>query len=169
MWKKILLAAAGLLAVAVLIAGVATTVNADDGNKGIRGPFGGNVIERAAQILGIDKQKLIDAFKQAGTETAKKNQDDRFAKWVTDGKLTQAQADQYKAWLAARPAEVPMFGFFDAAKGTQVLDTLLKNGKITQAQYDTAKAWLAQKPNFDLPKPEKPANAPAHKGPGNPK
>ena len=168
MWKKILLATAGLLVVAVLIAGVATAVNADDGGKGIR-PFGGAVIERAAQILGIDKQKLIDAFKQAGTETAKKNMDGRFAKWVSEGKLTQAQADQYKAWLAARPAGVPPFRFFDTARGAQVLDTMLKNGKITQAQYDSVKAWLAQKPNFDLPKPDKPANAPAHKGPGNPR
>jgi uncharacterized protein YggL (DUF469 family) len=167
MWKKVLLAATGLLVIAVLIAGVATTVNADDGNKGIRGPFGGKVIERAAQILGIDKQKLIDAFKQAGSETVKQNMDGRFAQWVSTGKLTQAQADQYKAWLAARPAGVPMFGCFDPAKATQVLDTLLKNGKITQAQYDTCKAWLAQKPAFDLPKPDRPANAPLRKGPGN--
>jgi hypothetical protein len=169
MWKKILLAVAGLLIVGLLVAGAAATVSADNGPKGIRGPFGGAVIDRVAQILGIDKQKLIDAFKQAGTETAKKNLDDRFAKWVADGKLTQAQADQYKAWLAARPAGVPMFGGYDVAKSTQALDNLLKNGKITQAQYDSVKAWLAKKPNFDLPKPDKPANLPLRKGPGNPK
>jgi len=166
MWKKVILAATGLLVVAVLIIGISTTVRADDGNKGIRGPFGGKVIDRAAQILGIDRQKLVDAFKQAGSEVAKQGMDDRFAKWVSEGKLTQGQADQYKTWLAARPAGVPMFGLFDADRATLALDTLLENGKITQAQYDACKAWLAQKPNFDLPKPERPADAPLRKGPG---
>ena len=159
MWKKVLLAAAGLLVFVALIAGAAVTASADDGNKGLRGPFQGKVIERAAQILGIDKQKLIDAFKQAGSEVAQQNVDQRFAKWVSEGKLTQAQADQYRAWLAARPSGVPMIAGYDLNRSTQALDRLLKNGKITQAQYDACKAWLAQKPAFDLPKPDKPLNA----------
>lgn len=155
MWKKVLLAVTGLMLVVTLIAGAAATASADDGNKGIRGPFQGKVIDRAAQILGIDKQKLIDAFKQAASEAAKEGVDARFAKWVAEGKLTQAQADQYKAWLAARPVGVPMIAGYDTARSMQLLDKLLKDGKITQAQYDTFKAWLAQKPPFDLPKPEK--------------
>ena len=159
MWKKVLLAAAGLLVFVALVAGAAVTASADDGNKGLRGPFQGKVIERAAQILGIDKQKLIDAFKQAGSEVAQQNVDQRFAKWVSEGKLTQAQADQYRAWLAARPSGVPMIAGYDLNRSTQALDRLLKNGKITQAQYDACKAWLAQKPAFDLPKPDKPLNA----------
>lgn len=166
MWKKILLITAGMLVIAALVAGTTTGVSADDGRKGIRTPFGGKVIERTAQILGIDKQKLIDAFKQAGSETAKQNVDDRFAKWVSEGTLTQAQADQYKAWLAARPAGIPAFAFFNTTKANQALDTLLNNGKITQAQYDAGKAWLAQKPGFDLPKPAWPANINRGKGAG---
>lgn len=156
MWKKILLAVTGLLLVATLIAGAASTASADDGNKGVRGPLHGKVFDRVAQILGIDKQKLIDAFKQATSEAVREGMDARFGKWVADGKLTQAQADQYKAWLAARPAGVPMIAGFDAARNTQMLDKLLKDGKITQAQYDAFKAWLAQKPAFDLPKPDRP-------------
>ncbi len=176
MWKKVLLSVTGLMLVVTLIAGAAATASADDGNRGIRGPFQGKfddgnrdirgpfqgkIIDRAAQILGIDKQKLIDAFKQAGSEVSKENMDARLARWVADGKLTQAQADQYKAWLAARPTGVPAIAGFDTARSMQLLDRLLENGRITQAQYDAYKAWLEQKPSFDLPKPkpERPFNA----------
>ncbi len=163
MWKKLLLASAGLLLVGLLIAGAVTAVKADNGNQAVRGPFGGKVIDRAAQILGIDKQKLIDAFKQAGTEVARQNMDDRFATWVKEGKLTQAQADEYKAWLAARPAGVPALVHVDAAKASEFLDKLLKDGKITQDQYNAAKDWLAKKPAFNLPAPDRPAGVPAGK------
>ena len=163
MWKKVLLSITGLLVVTALVAVIATAVRADDGNPGIRGPRGGQVMDRAAQILGIDKQKLVDAFKQAGKETAKQNMEDRFAGWVSDGKLTQSQAEQYQGWLAARPAGLPPIACFDTERSGQALDRLLENGKITQAQYDAFKSWLAQKPSFDLPQPQRPADMPLRK------
>lgn len=155
MWKKTLLAGSGLLLAAILTIFSITAVHADDGVRGPRMPFGGKVLDRTAQILGIDKQKLTDAIQQARLETGKQNLDDRFAKWVTDGKLTQEQAGQYQAWLAARPEGIPFLAGFDTARSTQMLDNLLKDERITQAQYDSFKSWLAQKPSFDLPKPEK--------------
>jgi hypothetical protein len=188
MWKKVMLLAIGILAVVALAAGTMTTVNAADnkagdtaqgapppgghpgrpggpGGPGFGGPGDQGSLDRVAQILGIDKQKLADAFKQAGTELAQKRTGDMFAKLVTDGKLTQAQADQYKAWLTAKPAGVPGFGFGDATREGNTMSSLLKDGKITQAQYDAWKAWIAQKPNFDLPKPGRPAGAAPHKVP----
>lgn len=163
MWKKALLASVALMIAGVLVFAAAAATSADDGkNVNPGGPMGGpngKVMERAAQILGIDQQKLADAFKQAEKELAQKNMDDLFAKWVSDGKLTQAQADQYKVWLNARPADMPPLAFMDAAKATEALDRLLKDSRITQAQYDACKAWLAQKPAFELPKPDRPPRA----------
>ena len=184
MWKKVLLLAAGILAVVGLAAGVMTSVNAADGSQagtnqsvpppgghpggpgrfgGPGGPGGDEMFSRVAQILNIDKQKLADAFKQAGTELAQTRMDDMFAKWVTDGKLTQAQADQYKAWLKGKPADIPGFGFGsgDMTRDNDMMSKLLQDGKLTQAQYDAWKTWMGQKPNFDLPKPERPAGGPA--------
>ena len=180
MWKKVLCLAVGILAIVVLISGVVASVNADSANTtdttksgpppgspgGPGGPNGqgdNEMMTRVAQILNIDKQKLTDAFRQAGSELAQTRMDEMFAKWVTDGKLTQAQADQYKAWLKAKPEGVPGFGmgFGDATKDTEMMSKMLTDGKITQDQYDAWKAWIAQKPAFELPKPEKPAGAPA--------
>lgn len=161
MWKKTLLAAVALMIAGVLVFAAAAATSADDGKNvkpggPVGGPFNVKVVERAAQILGIDQQKLADAFKQAEKELAQKNMDDLFARWVSDGKLTQAQADQYKTWLNARPADMPPLAFMDASKATEALDRLLKDSRITQAQYDACKAWLAQKPAFELPKPDRP-------------
>lgn len=180
MWKKVLCLAVGILAIVVLATGVVTSAGADDtkttgtaqsgppsgghgGPGGPGGPGDTEMLTRVAQILSIDKQKLSDAFKQAGSELAQKRMDDMFAKWVTDGKLTQAQADQYKAWLKAKPAGVPGFGMGsgDATRDAEMMSKMLADNKITQAQYDAWKTWIAQKPAFELPKPEKPAGAPA--------
>jgi len=190
MWKKVLGLVAGMLAVVLLITGIMTAVNADSANTGATAPTGEtagpppgqhpgpgfgapfriDMLEKVAAKLNIDKATLEAAFKQVMQEEQQTRTDDRFAAWVKDGKLTQEQADAYKAWLAAKPAGVPGFPFFASAKSTDMLDKLLKDGKITQAQVDAYKAWMAQKPNVELPKPEKPAGAPngapPHRGRG---
>jgi len=146
--RKLTYVLAGVLAVAVLLAGTMVAVNADDGRQvdGLRPA--GKILERVAQILNIDKQELIDAFKQAGGEVRQQGLNDRLDKWVADGKLTQDEANQYKAWLTAKPSGVVI--------APQVMKDLLKNGKITQAQFDAWKAWWDTKPNIPLPKPDKP-------------
>jgi hypothetical protein len=139
---------AAVLALAITVAGLSATASADDGRQGPGLRPGGKILDRVAQILNIDRQKLVDAFKQAISEVRQQNAGDRLDQWVKDGKLTQDQADQFGAWLAAKPA-----GTVVAPKA---MDTLLKNGKITQAQYDTWKSWWDKKPNITLPKPDKP-------------
>jgi membrane peptidoglycan carboxypeptidase len=116
------------------------------------------MLEKVAAKLNIDKAKLEDAFKQVMQEEQQARQNDMFGKLVTDGKLTQEQADAYKAWLNAKPADLPPF--FEGAKSTEMLDKLLADGKITQSQYDAYKAWVAQKPAVELPKPGRPAGGP---------
>ncbi|MBN1690592.1 MAG: hypothetical protein JW901_06190 [Dehalococcoidia bacterium] len=175
MWKKVLALAAGMLAVVLLITGVMTAVNADNTHatatapagmppgaqhgKGPSASFNSDILDKVAAKLNIDKAALQDAFKQVMLEEQQARQDDMFAKLVTDGKLTQEQADAYKAWLSAKPADMPGFPFFGGAN-TDMLDKLLKDGKITQSQYDAYKAWIAQKPAVEWPKPEKPAGGP---------
>ena len=176
MWKKVLGLAAGMLVVVLLITGIMTAVNADSANTGAtapagvppgphagpppgRGfgpPMGGDMLEKVAAKLKIDKVELEGAFKQVMLEEQQARQNGMFARLVTDGKLNQEQADAYKGWLNAKPADLPGFPFFAAAKSTEMLDKLLADGKITPAQYDAYKAWVAQKPAVELPKPERP-------------
>ncbi len=81
---------------------------------------------------------------------------------VADGKLTSAQATEYKAWLANRP-DGP---FVDKNK----MDNLLEDETITQEQYDVWKAWHDTKPDIELPKPEGQGNGdnkPNGQGNGN--
>ncbi len=51
----------------------------------------------------IDAAKLQEAFKQAEQQLATEAQDRMWQKLIADGKITQAQLDAYKKWLAARP------------------------------------------------------------------
>ena len=61
---------------------------------------------KVAGILGIDQAQLEAAFTQAQKEIRSDVEAERLAKQVAAGKLTQEQADQYKAWLDSRP-DVP--------------------------------------------------------------
>jgi len=176
MWKKVLGLVAGMLAVVLLITGIMTAVNADSANTDTTAPaglppgphpgrgfgpaMGGDMLEKVAARLNIDKATLQAAFKQVMLEEQQARTNDMFAAWVKDGKLTQEQADAYKTWQAAKPADVPGFPFFDSAKSAGMLDKLVVAGKITQAQADAYKAWIAQKPAIELPRPGKPAGGP---------
>ncbi len=139
MWKsKKNIVLAAILAIVVLLGATAGVVVAQNGNSGKADPSKA-LFARVAQILGIDQQKLADAFKQARDEFIAKNprpqrpeiqnQDEWLTKLVKDGKLTQAQADQLKAWWAAKPA----------------------NLKENAQQF---KDWLKARPAVPLPKPE---------------
>jgi hypothetical protein len=51
----------------------------------------------------IDVQALKDAFAQAQSEMRKEALDNYLQKLVDEGKITQEEADQYKAWLESKP------------------------------------------------------------------
>jgi hypothetical protein len=61
---------------------------------------------KVATILGVDQAKVEAAFTQARKEMRTEAEDSRLAKMIEDGTITQAQADQYKAWLESKP-DVP--------------------------------------------------------------
>ncbi len=138
---------AGVLAVSILLSGAVAAVSADDGREvdGVRPA--GKILDKVALILNIDKQKLIDAFKQAAGEVRQQGLTERLDKFVTDGKLTADEAARYKSWLASKPAGVAIL--------PQAMDNLLKNGKVTQSQWDAWKTWFDTKPDVPLPKPDK--------------
>jgi hypothetical protein len=149
MWKTRKFIIVAVLIAVVLVATVTGVAMAQDG-QGV-GPRQ-TLLNRVAELLGIDQAKLQAAFKQAlgeQRETLKQKGaaalDKGLDKLVKDGKITQAQADAFEAWLKSKPADIPNIGI----KG---LEKLLKDGKITQQQFDAYKSWLEKKPDIPLPK-----------------
>ncbi len=64
-------------------------------------------LARVAEILGIDEQKLVDAFKQAREEQQQKALDAWLSKLVEKGVLTEEQAKAYRDWVESRPEGAP--------------------------------------------------------------
>ncbi|MBI4286065.1 MAG: hypothetical protein HY670_09260 [Chloroflexi bacterium] len=77
-------------------------------------PMDKTLLAKVATILGIEQQKLADAFAQAKREAQEAALDAYLQKLVEQGKITQEQADQYKAWLKSKP-DVPLPGPFKMA------------------------------------------------------
>jgi len=155
---RILIPAVAVMVLFVITAGVVFAWN----NNDVRGGDG-DLMARVARILGIDQQKLSDAFKQAQTEL----RDEQLARLVKEGKLTQEQVDKLKAWEVARPADpkanrqafeewmkampdIPLFGPKGQMPPRMNMDEMLKqlvtDGKITRAEADQLKAWEAARP-----------------------
>lgn len=57
----------------------------------------------------LDAQQLEKAFEQARTEIKTEARDQMLQKLVENGKITQEQADQWKAWMDAKP-NIPAIG-----------------------------------------------------------
>jgi hypothetical protein len=97
--------------VAVILAGTIAGVALAQTNTTPTTPKPGNTImARVASILGIDQKKLEDAFAKAQKEAADSALDARLKQMVEAGKMTQAQADQYKSWWQSRPDTIPGAG-----------------------------------------------------------
>jgi hypothetical protein len=97
--------------VAVILAGTIAGVAMAQTNTAPAMPKSGDAImARVASILGIDQTKLEDAFAKARKEAADSALDARLKQMVDAGKMTQAQADQYKSWWQSRPETVPGAG-----------------------------------------------------------
>jgi len=105
MWprkKLILIAVLVALVLAGIVAGIAlaqTGSTADNSGK--------SLADRVAAILGIDQQKVEDAFNQAQRDMQNEALDNYLKGMVEQGKMTQSQADQYKTWWQSRP-DVPV-------------------------------------------------------------
>jgi len=92
-----------LAVVAVLIIGIigitAYAKSSPNASPDTRNSFAA----RVADILGIDQEKVESAFEQASQEMRDEAMNSRLQKLIDEGKMTQEQADQYKAWMESRP------------------------------------------------------------------
>ena len=58
---------------------------------------------RVAEILGSEETRVQDAMDQARQEMFSERLQNKLDKMVESGRITQEQADEYKAWIKSRP------------------------------------------------------------------
>jgi hypothetical protein len=114
MWRnKKLVIVTALVAAVLLVGGIGGVVYAQAKNR-VDDQIGvtlasdnasqpKTLLARVAAILGIEQQKVEDAFAQARSETQDEALDNHLKNLVDQGKITQEQADQYKAWVKSKP------------------------------------------------------------------
>jgi hypothetical protein len=109
MWRNKKLILIEVLVVVMLIAtvGIVAVARADDENT--NQDHTSSLMEKVAEIYQantgtvIDAEELENAFTQARQEIRTENRYQFLDKLVDMGKITQEQADEFKAWLEARP------------------------------------------------------------------
>jgi hypothetical protein len=121
MWRSKKFIIVALLAAVVLAGSTTGVVLAQTGDED-NSPQAQKeaLLERVCEIYedntgtAIDVQALQDAFAQAQSEMRDEALNNYLQNLVDQGKITQEQADQYKAWLESRP-DVPILapGFPD--------------------------------------------------------
>ena len=104
MWRRKKFIVVALLATVLLVGSTAGGVLAADNGDDSQPK---TLLARVAEILGIDQQKVEDAFAQAQSEMRDEALDSRLQKLVDEGKITSDQAEQYKVWLQAEPDMEP--------------------------------------------------------------
>ncbi len=105
--------------------------------------------ERVASILGLEADDVEDAMEQAKEELADEAMDEKLAAMVEKGAFTQQQADDWKAWMEAKPEGFKL-PYFAPGRGGERLDAMLaamvEKGALTQAQADEYKTWMESAP-----------------------
>ena len=100
MWQSKKFIVAVVLAVLAVVGSTSAAVlaasNGDDSQPK-------TLLARVAEIMEVDEQKLEDAFTQARTEMQNEALDSYLKDLVDQGKITQEEADQYKAWWQSKP------------------------------------------------------------------
>jgi len=111
MWRNKKIIIIEVLVVVMLIAtvGVVAVARADDETAGQDQNITSGLMEKTAEIYeqntgtAIDSEELGSAFVQARQEIRTENRYHFLDKLVELGKITQEQADEFEAWLEARP------------------------------------------------------------------
>jgi hypothetical protein len=114
--KKVILLAA--LATALLIGSIAGVTFAQTGSsdESQAGTQYGAFLEKVGEIyqentgVAIDVQQLKDAFAQAQQEMEEEALQSRLENMVSEGKMTQEQADEYLQWWQSKPNDIPLLG-----------------------------------------------------------
>lgn len=111
---------------------------------------------RVASILGLEESAVSDAMSRAKRELRGERMQAALDGKVSDGDITQAQADEYLAWIDAAPDWAGERGhgrhhFAKRASSDNLrsaLDAKVSNGDITQAQADEYLAWMDAAPGW---------------------
>ncbi|MGA7676933.1 MAG: hypothetical protein WCA51_00960 [Dehalococcoidia bacterium] len=118
MWRSkkfIIIAVSAAVLLAGSISGVALA--ASNGDNTQPKALGTDLLAKVCTIyqqktgVAIDQQALTDAFTQARSELQKESEQANLQGLVTQGKITQDQADKYLNWWQSRPDMPSGFGF----------------------------------------------------------
>ena len=149
---KIAVAGVGVGVVSLAGVGLASAHGFNDNNSEVRA----EIQNRVAEILEIDATDLVDALQKAGKEHKTAERNARLEQSVDDGKITQEEVDEIRAWLDDRPEVLYELkgkggphgaGQDSDGGGLEVrLAELVEDGTITKAEADTALAWSADRP-----------------------
>ncbi len=138
MWRRKKFVIVALLAAVVLVGSIGGVVFAQAGSTD-NTTASKTLIARVAGILGIEQQTLQDAVTQARTDMRSEALDNSLKSLVDQGKITQAQADQYKAWVKAKP---------DMSQSQQQLKDWMQARPGISPEL---KAWQDARPNMPMP------------------
>lgn len=111
-WLVVALAVGALAAVIVGGTVLAQTAQ-EDGDSPAR-----SFVSRVATILGIEEDRVQDAFDQAAREMQDEALQQKLDRLVEAGKLAQAEADDIREWYESRPDALNK-GFFAPGFGGQ--------------------------------------------------
>ncbi|MBA7670820.1 hypothetical protein ES703_78967 [subsurface metagenome] len=105
MSKKVKALISALLVALLLTVGGVTMVMAEGEEETAPPPEASaeGLLERVADILEIDKEDLINAFKQAQQEMRGEAFISRLNQAVEEGYITQGQADEIRNWWGQKP------------------------------------------------------------------
>lgn len=111
MWKNKKVVLLSAVAIAVLIASVAAGVTFAQGGGGSGAKPGNNtaLMDKVCEIyeentgVALDTDELKAAYTQAQEEMQSEAMQSRLQDLVTQGKITQEQADQYLQWWNSKP------------------------------------------------------------------
>ncbi len=105
MSKKVKILISALVIAVLLTMGGVTMVMAEGEEETTPPPEAGakGLLERVADILEIDQEDLIDAFKQAQQEMGEEAFINRLNQAVKEGRITQEQANEIIKWWELRP------------------------------------------------------------------
>ena len=121
MWRSkkfilITLTVAAILGASIAGIAVAQTENGN-GQECQPGARQGALLDRVCEIyqentgVAIDQGEMKDAFAQAREEMRTEALQNRLQNLVSEGRITQEEADQYQEWLQSRPDVPVRFGF----------------------------------------------------------
>lgn len=105
MWKSKKFIIVAVIVAVVLVGTVAGVALAQTSSGSTTTPAK-TFAARVAAILGVDQQKVEDAFAKAKRDMSDEALTARLDALVKLGKITQQQADQYKSWWQSRPLGV---------------------------------------------------------------